>query len=162
MAQSPCFFGRLECPETAEWASKVFGDQEIEQFTTSQTHSSQGHSTTTRNQQIVVRRAVLPAEFMSVPPCDLENGLTGYFMVRSRGCFLDNLPGQSLFKGALIPPAPNVPEFAPRPVDAQYLASWNKNKRLSFCGLVREKDKMRKLRPSRRQTPDPLSDMDTI
>jgi type IV secretory pathway TraG/TraD family ATPase VirD4 len=153
------FFGRLECPETAEWASRVFGDQEIEQFTTSRTQSSQGNSTT-RNQQIVVRRTVLPAEFMSVPPCNSENGLTGYFMVRARGCFLDNLPGESLFNGALIPPAENVPEFVPRPIDDQYLAAWTKKQRSSFCGVSRERPKMRRVAP--KPSLDPLDDMDQL
>ena len=155
------FFGRLECPETAEWASKLFGDQEIEQFTTSHTDSSQGHSTT-RNQQIVIRRAVLPAEFMTVPPCDLENGLTGYFMLRSRGCFLDNMPGEPLFNRALVAPGENALEFSPRPIDAQYIAPWTKQKRLSFCGRAPEKDKTPKPRLTKRPTQDRLSDMDTI
>lgn len=154
------FFGRLECPETAEWASRLFGDQQIEQFTTSQTHSSAGGSSTTRNQQIVVQRAVLPSEFMSVTPCDIENGLTGYFMIRCQGCFVDNLPGEALFNEALIPPSSLAAEFVPRPVDAQYLMPWTKQQRSKYCGLSREPHKKRRQRPK----PDleRLDDMDQL
>lgn len=136
------FFGRLECPETAEWASKLFGDQEIDQFTVSSTSSSQGGSTTT-SQQVVTRRAVLPAEFMSVPPCTKENGLTAYFMVRSLGCYQATLPGEMLFDDELEGNGRSVPEFVPRPTDAQYLRIWTDEEKQKFGAVAPPKKKPR-------------------
>jgi hypothetical protein len=155
------FFGHLECPETAEWASKLFGDQEIEQYTTSQTKSKSGNSTT-KNQQIVTRRVLLPAEFLMIPPCDLDNGLSGYFLTRSQGCFHANLPGDALFKGMLIPPAPGVPEYVPRAIDAQYLAPWTDQQRLIF-GAVNP-SKAQNLQKPRERKPrlDQLDEMDNL
>ncbi|MBX9792570.1 MAG: type IV secretion system DNA-binding domain-containing protein [Pirellulales bacterium] len=155
------FFGRLECPETAEWASRLFGDQVVDQFTTSRTTSGQG-SSTTENQQIVTRRAVLPVEFMSIPPCDATNGLTAYFMVRSHGCFRTNFAGHSLFNGDLVPPAPGVPELVPRSVEAQYLLPWSTQQRLMFCGPVAKKPDKRSQRQKRKPDLDQLDEMDTL
>jgi hypothetical protein len=155
------FFGHLECPETAEWASKLFGDQEIEQYTTSQTKSKNG-SSTTRNQQIVTRRVLLPAELLMIPPCDLENGLSGYFLTRSQGCFHANLPGDALFKGMLIPPAPGAPEYVPRAIDAQYLAPWTDQQRLIFGATSPEKAQDQKRPRERKAQLNQLDEMDNL
>jgi hypothetical protein len=129
------FIGRLECPETAEWVSRLFGDQEIEQITTSHTSSKNGDSSTT-NQQVVTRRAVLPAELMDIDPCTRENGLTGYYMSRGVGCYVSTLPADELFDGVLIPPDPNVPEFVERRVEAQYLRPWTDDEAAKFGVLM--------------------------
>jgi hypothetical protein len=109
------FIGRLECPETAEWVSRLFGDQEIEQITTSHTSSSNGNSST-KNQQIVTRRAVLPAELMDIDPWTRQNGLTGYYMSRGAGCYTTCVPADELFDVCSHPARPERPEFIERRV----------------------------------------------
>ncbi len=126
------FFGRLEDPETSDRASKLFGDQEIDQYTTNNTWGGQGGSTTTRSQQVVTRRTVLPSEFMSADPCNRENGLTGYYRTRTQGNLVGNLPGDGLFDHDLIPPSPDVPAFVPREVSAQLLKPWTKEQAQKF------------------------------
>ena len=116
------FYGRVECPESAETISRVFGDQEIDQYTTSQTWGKE--SSTTRSQQIVVRRAVLPSEFMNVEPCTYENGLTAYYRTRTFGCVQGYISGAELFEGQLIPPAADVKEIMERPPLSQLLQPW--------------------------------------
>lgn len=116
------FYGRIECPESAEMVSRVFGDQEIDQYTTSHTWGKE--SSTTRTQQIVVRRAVLPSEFMNVAPCTRRNGLTAFYRTREYGCVHGHIPGGELFDGDLVPPDEDVEEFEPRPMLAQLLNEW--------------------------------------
>jgi type IV secretory pathway TraG/TraD family ATPase VirD4 len=156
------FIGRLECPETAEWASRVIGDQEINQYTTSESHSissGQGgnsHSTS-RAQTIVTRRAVLPSEFLSIAPCSRDNGLSGLFSVRSAGCYFATLDGEEVFGEQLIPPAADVPEFIPRPVEAQYLKPWTRAQAAKFGAIVPKRD-----RPAKKEPPDVCPDVDSL
>jgi len=159
------FIGRVECPETGRWLSDLIGEQEVDQYTHSQTRSSQGGPSSTTNHQIVTRRAVLPSELMSVDPCSRDNGLTGYFMVRSVGCYKTTLDGDELFDEALIPPDPNVPEFIPRPVETQFLKPWTDEQAACF-GVPPPKSREEKRRPQqeRKQVPimDPLDGLDDL
>lgn len=156
------WFGRLECPDTSDYASRLVGDQEVEQITISRTHGQ--HSSTTHNQQFVTRRAMLPVEFMDVEPCTRENGLTGTFLVRSVGCFQTTLPGDELFGEMLIPPDPNMPAIIDRPVESQYLRKWSPERAAQF-GVPPAKLKPKK-KPEQEQKPDfdpfaGLDDLDT-
>lgn len=127
------FIGRLECPVTAEFISKLFGDQEVDGVSTSQTTSRQGGSFTESHQR-VTRRAVLPGELMSLPSCNRRDGLSGYYIVRSLGAYSAHLPGERLFDADLTPASPDVPEIVSRPVNAQYLALWTAAQRREFLG----------------------------
>lgn len=154
------FIGRLECPETAEWASRVIGDQEVNQYTTSHSTSSGQSGTsnsTTNSQQIVTRRAVLPSEFLSIPPCGLENGLSGYFVVRSAGCYFAAFSGHEIFAEQLIPAAPDVPEFIPRPTETQYLKPWTQEQAAVFGVPIPKRDCAKK-----RPRPKPAPDLNAI
>lgn len=132
------FFGRIECPETAEWASRVIGDQEIFQESTSRSFSSQGSSRTT-NLTPVVRRAALASEFMSVPPCNRANGLTGLFTTRSTLPTWSNLSADVLFDELLIPPAADVQESVPRDPLLQFVLPWSaKRERVMAPKLKRD------------------------
>ncbi len=142
------FFGRLECPVTAEWASQVIGDQDALTSSHNKTHTPQGESRGV-TKQWQRRRAVLPSQLMNIPPCSIENGLHGYFVLRSIGAFYSSLPGGQLFTSRLVPPA-NIPEFAPRSPETQFLAPWTEQQAARF-GLVRQK---RDKRRSRRRSPD--------
>jgi hypothetical protein len=127
------FIGRLECPVTAEFISKLFGDQEVDGVSTSRTSSQHG-GTFTESHQRVIRRAVLPGELMSLPSCNRCNGLSGYYIVRSLGAYPAQLPGDSLFDADLAAPQADVPEIIPRPVSAQYLAPWTSARRRELLG----------------------------
>jgi type IV secretory pathway TraG/TraD family ATPase VirD4 len=123
--------GRLECPETAEWASQLFGDQEIRQVTINNTYGRE--NTTSHNEQFVTRRAILPSEFMSLTPCDAVHGLSAFYLSRVTGAFSATLDGEELFDGDLIPKADDVPDFLPRAVASQYLRNWTREEALRFA-----------------------------
>lgn len=126
------FIGRLECPETAAWASKLIGDQEIRQFTVS--HSYSRESSTTVNESIVIRPALLPSEFLTLPTCDPTNGLSAIYACRNQsGVIVNTLSGHELFNNDLIPFADNVPGFLPRPPESQYLRKWTPGEEADFA-----------------------------
>ncbi len=155
------FFGRLECPVTAEWASQVIGDQDALSRTYNRTNSSQGTSEGI-TKQWQRRRAVLPSEFMNISPCTLHNGLSGYYLVRSIGAFHSHLSGTDLFTSQLIPPA-DMPEFLPRPGKTQFLQPWTPEQAAKFRLLRRSPDKDQGKQQKRRNrpeiTPDDINDL---
>lgn len=132
------FFGRLECVATAEWASSLFGDQENEEEIVTESTGSGGTSRSI-NRQRVTRRLVMPGEFMDTPACNAENGLSGYYIVRSHGAYFDNIPGNELWGASLIPPRSDVPEFLPRPPHTKLLKSWSPEEDAAFCLPVRKR-----------------------
>ncbi len=75
--------GRLECAASALWASDLVGAQEVEQVSRSVTRSNQGRSKT-ETRQTVMRQAMLPSEFLSFKPCNIENGVNS--LVFSADC----------------------------------------------------------------------------
>jgi hypothetical protein len=153
-----CFYGRVNCPDTSDYMSRCIGEQEIEQITISRTYSQQ--NSTTHNQQFVTKRAVLPSEFMGLEPCTAENGLSGYFLVRSAGCYQATIPTEELFDGTLVPPDPSVPDFVPRPVSTQFLRPWTEEQAAKFGALLPKRGS--KKRKEREQAPDidPLDALD--
>jgi type IV secretory pathway TraG/TraD family ATPase VirD4 len=159
-------FGRLECPETAEWASQLFGDQEIRQVTVSQSQGPSG-SSTSHNEQFVTRRALLASEFMSLPPCERLRGLAAYYLSRSHGAFSATLDGRELFEEDLLPKADDVPEYVPRAIDAQYLTPWNAKQRKLFAPEPpskkgKHKQPAKKTNSHPRSTKELLDGMDSI
>lgn len=127
------FIGRLECPVTAEWASSLFGDQEVEQTSTSISKSPQGRSHT-ESRQMAIRKSVLPSELMNTPTCKPEHGLSGYYILRSKGCFSATIPGEELFGDAMVRPDPSIPEFVARDRWCQLLRPWTKAEEEKFAG----------------------------
>ena len=140
------FIGRVECAASAEWASMLVGEQEIEQQSRSVSNGKHGWSAT-RSYQKVTRRGLLPSQFLDFPPCDLENGLTGVFFVPGIGVFHETLPGIQLFEEELIPPAEDVPTFIPRPFDHQYLRPWS-SERAALFGIHEHSPNSPNPRPS--------------
>ncbi len=118
------WFGRLECPTTAEWVAKLFGDHEAPNVsrTVSRQGGEYGTSTTT---QLMIKPMVLPAELMSLPTCNRRNGLSGYYITRTAGAFRDVLDGEELFGTLLVPPDENTPGFVPRDGMTQFLRPWS-------------------------------------
>lgn len=127
------FYGRVECPETAEWQSRTVGDQEIDQISTSHTVGVNASSSTTTTEQPATRRAVLPSEFMSAPACNRTNGLAGYFLVRSIGCYHAHFTGEEVFDQWLIPPDDQTPDFVPRDPRLQFLRPWTTEEAARFA-----------------------------
>ena len=79
---------RLLSPETAAWASKLMGDfEKIElRESTSSAGLLRGRSRT-QSEQRVKSEAVLPSEFLTIPPTDIETGLSGYFVSPWQGAY---------------------------------------------------------------------------
>ena len=150
--------GRLECPETAKWASDLFGDQEIRQVTKNRTYGKE--PSTSYNEQFITRPAVLPAEFMSVTPCNIDNGLTGYYLSRLGGAFEATIDGEELFQEDLIPADPTVAHFTPRPVETQYLNPWTPQQEALFAPTAKNPEIETQDKPSR--THDLLRDLEDL
>lgn len=153
-------FGRLECPETAKWASEVFGQQETVQHSTSRSRTSGSQSssrTVSTNEQIVVRTAVLPSEFMSLPPCNIADGLSGFYLSSLYDAFSATIDGEELFTQDLIPPSTSTPDFLPRDVAAQYLRPWSAEQRKKFAPTPKtDAGKKRRKQASKASTLDQL------
>lgn len=132
------FFGRIECVATAEWASSLFGDEESERATVTQSHGPGGASQSV-SRQATARRLVMPSELMSIDACNRENGLSGYYIVRSEGAYFDTIPGEELFDGQLIPPRADVAEFSPRPARDQFLSPWSPVEQTRFGAPSRQR-----------------------
>jgi len=150
------FIGRVESAASAEWASQLIGDQEIDQATSSQTTSKDGTSHSVSRQRSV-RRAVLPSEFLSIPLTHRRNGLSGLFFVPEIGVFRDRIDGPELFDRLLLPPA-DIPAFIPRPVDCQFLRPWTPERAAHFG--IPEKRPSRS--PESTQQPRPTVERDEL
>ncbi|MEY3225885.1 MAG: hypothetical protein RLZZ536_504 [Planctomycetota bacterium] len=128
------FIGRLECPETAEWLSRLIGDQEVVQINrgSSSTSGKEHSSSSSVNRSTAVRRAVLPAELMSIPGANSSRGISGYYLLREGGCYFTTISGNRVFGDWLEPANPNVPDFIPRDVHSQYLQPWTDERAAAF------------------------------
>jgi len=151
--------GRVECAASAEWASLLVGDQEIEQVNYSKTTSSQGTSKT-ESRQTVTRRAMLPSQIMSFKPCNAVNGLTALYSVPSIGVFEDTIDGRELFDDLLLPPA-EIPAFVPREVDCQYLRPWP-TQRERYFGIPEPKAKSPAVTPTAKQVRADRNELDEL
>ena len=116
------FIGRLECHATAEWASKLIGDQEVEGVSQTTTFGADAKAPS-ETRQFQMRRAVLPSEFMSIEPCGIDTGLSGFYVIRSAGTFFHKLDAEDVFSNRLLPLSDD-PACEPRSPDAQYLRMW--------------------------------------
>lgn len=129
-------FSRIECEQTALWASKLVGDQEVIQ--TTQSWSTGKESTTSRTEHYATRNAVLPSEFMSVPACNYENGLTAWYLNRCQdGVIQAHMNGPQLFGRDLIQPSSKAENLQPRSPKCQLLRPWTKEERELFAPVYR-------------------------
>jgi type IV secretory pathway TraG/TraD family ATPase VirD4 len=150
------WIGRLECVETAEWASQLFGDQEFEEQSVSESTGAGGKSRSVSRHR-TTRRLVLPSELLDIEPCNKENGLSGYYIVRSHGAYFDKLEGAELWGKSLISPRADVPEFVPRPSRSMLLKPWTAAEDAAFC--TPRKDRRREPpQQNREQTPQERPD----
>ena len=120
---------RLNSPETAAWAAKLFGTREVLEM-------RRGHSKTRRtslrgeassgdsvSHAIAQQPLVLDSEFLDLPETTHANGLHAYFINPTTGPFEDHIDAAWLTKH-LMPPHPKTQNFIPRPSAHQYLRSW--------------------------------------
>lgn len=121
---------RLESPASAQWASELFGKcEELDRRESwSRSRSGRGLLPTcgrgrTRTEQRLTTEAVLASEVMTLPPTGPETGLSGFFLTRAGGAYRQTLSWPELRAGA-PPRARGIPDFSPRPANAQYLREW--------------------------------------
>jgi len=126
---------RLESPETAQWASSLFGVNESIVTTRSQSIGSgtsngrggEGAFASTNqstSQSFVKAENVLPSEFMNIAPTTRKTGLTGYYQSPYVGAYSVTLTPEWLTQ-SLRTPNPTVENFLPRPETSHYLRPWN-------------------------------------
>lgn len=112
------FLLRFESPATADWAASVIGQSEwVEEKVTD---GSSGRSVTYDR---VKRDGVLASEFLSLPPTNPADGLSGIFLAPGAGAFRATIPGKTLAK-TLKPADGSVPNFVPRPDWQQVMRPW--------------------------------------
>ncbi len=109
---------------TAEWESKLVGDQKFWREVVSTTSSFNHGNSTTRQNIIVTEPAVLPSTFMSLPRTNKENGLTGLFISPSIGAWWQTYPGHELFSKLLKPSNPEIPNFIAKDQELLKLEEW--------------------------------------
>lgn len=134
---------RLESPNTAEWASKLFGSYEAIEWRRSDTGGSssgpQGGSSsnsTTYAEQYVKREAVLESQLYLLPVTNKKNGLSGYYIVPDVGAYFHVYAGDVLF-GKSTPDKPvdndtpllmgnvtDVEDILRRDGSEQHLSTW--------------------------------------
>ena len=121
---------RLASATSAKWASDVVGEQETVE-TTASVSSGPGGGTQSQSEQRVKREAVLPSEFLDLPPTDPANGLTGYYLAPGIGCWRTTLSGAYLTK-TLIAPDPDTPDRVERPSEELRLRPWTEEEAKSL------------------------------
>lgn len=124
---------RLNSPETARWASQLFGSSEFLESRRSHSRSRNfrelgwqqgGSSGESVSNAIAKRELVLDSEFLDLPETSLANGVTGYFINPLTGAFQHHLPPDWL-RQHLRPPDPATPNLVRRPDGHQLLRPWS-------------------------------------
>ncbi len=123
---------RTDSPKTAEWASSLFGSKEVLEYRVSESASrsrtgfnikSTNQKSSSANEQLQKRDAVLPSEILGIQPSGPENGLQGYYLIPEVGAYRANINWEWI-EGAVMPADANMPNVVRRPVEHQYLTPW--------------------------------------
>ncbi len=117
---------RLESPSTAKWASSLFGEHErIELRESVNGAGPLRRGQRTRSEQRVKADVVMPSEFMSIPPTDARNGLTGYYLTPFASApFRDTAPLAEFVATPRHSGTAETREFVPRGRLEQHLEPW--------------------------------------
>ena len=117
---------RLESFETAQWASRLMGDDErIEIRSSVNTDGTWQKRQRTRSEQRVKAEVVMPGEFLSLPPTNFRNGLVGYYLTPFLGAYRSVTPLGDLLGPELTPgDSSGVPNFISRPGGDQHIKPW--------------------------------------
>lgn len=127
---------RLGDDETAEWASSIFGVQEVAVRKWSRSFSDAGAAVANRrisafgnltsgassDVNIQERKVVLPSEFLTLPDVNPENGLTGFFM-SSAGSVKATLRW-SYLESKRVLPTPGIPTVDLQDLDSLSFPHW--------------------------------------
>jgi len=117
---------KLNSPETAKWASSLFGEREVFECRESKSHVSAKHggsSGVTTSEQLVNRKLILDSQFLQLPATTEENGLCGYYISPYLGAYRTKLSGEWI-KKSLKPSDSRVPNSIARPSTQQELKPW--------------------------------------
>lgn len=149
------FIGRLEDPTTAEFVSRIFGEQEIMQE--SQTKSSGTNPSSSTSSSPAIRKTVLPSELMNIPPCGDANGLEGFVTIRSSGLHRVSIRPEVLFDSMLIQHDPTVPGFIPRNSKLQLPRPWTEDELKHYAPepIPTDKQTVMQRRPKKKATSSP-------
>ena len=124
---------RLNSPETARWASQLFGSSEFLESRHSHSRSRNfrelgwrqgGSAGESISNGIAKRELVLDSEFLDLPETSFENGVTGFFLNPITGGFKHHLPPDWL-RRHLTPPDSSTPNLIRRPELHQFLRPWS-------------------------------------
>lgn len=128
---------RLTSPTTAAWATKLFGQIEIERKRISESESwgdSGGSKSQTTSFENVTVDAVLASQFQRIPMPSPRGGFEGYASSAITGPFKINLPWQPTITA--ISTHQGQPGHSPRPASDQELPEWSHSdeQRLGLAG----------------------------
>jgi type IV secretory pathway TraG/TraD family ATPase VirD4 len=124
---------RLNSPETARWASQLFGSSEFLESRRSHSQSRNfrelgwqqgGSSGESISNALTKRDLILDSEFLDLPETSLAQGLTGFCLNPLTGAFQQHLPPDWL-RQHLCPPDPATPNLIRRPEADQFLRPWS-------------------------------------
>ena len=95
--------------------------------------------------------AVMPSQFLTLPPVTRENGLTGYYLTPFIGAYRSAVP-----LGELVDDGPEgerspTPDFLPRPDSHQYLEPWRATdlERLALRSTTQRREREKTHAPGR-------------
>jgi hypothetical protein len=90
---------RLEGPSTAEWASRLLGEYELRKVKVTYSTSAKGEQSVSEDPDYVEKgHAVLPSEFLAIPPPSFASGLSGYYLAPGPGAWNVDLAVYKNFK----------------------------------------------------------------
>lgn len=149
---------RLEGDATSQWASRVVGD--VEQFeytygesvgsTTAGLNASRSITYSTSEQR-VRKAALMPSDFLTIPPTNSQNGLTGYYSSPDVGVWKHTYAARDLWESGRFDTPDDVAEvgdvdFPLEPFDSEDL------KRLGLLSNVQAQEE-----PDDETPPEPES-----
>lgn len=132
---------RCDSPETAQWASTLFGWSEVREVShsTSETHDDRLRKSA--NQRFTKREEVLPSQIMELKPTSPFHGMQGYFITPVVGVYYAHIGGDSIER-ELVPPDRSVFNVVRRPDSEQYLVEQIVPKVESVLQTVKEEQEV--------------------
>lgn len=116
---------KLNSPETASWASSLFGESEIVEDKRSDNQSKHSifNGSTSNSSERTKRGAVLSSEILNLPITNRENGFNAFSIVPTVGSYLANVSFNSVIE-SLIEPSPHIQGLEIREEIEQELKDW--------------------------------------
>jgi type IV secretory pathway TraG/TraD family ATPase VirD4 len=120
---------RTQNAAAAEWLSQLIGEYEALEQTVGfpvngpinvrDPVQAKNGAKQNVNDSVSKRQLVLPSEIMNLPPVNKKNGIVGYYLTPTTGCFKAKLRWEWL-KEHILPPG-KAKSYKPRPASHQYL-----------------------------------------